>query len=331
MNPIISIIIPVYNTGEYLCKCLDSIVDQTFNAYECILIDDGSLDNSPLICDEYSKRDKRFVVIHQLNSGVSLARNAGLDIAKGEWILFVDSDDWCDKEMVQFLYCQAKENNADVSICGKRDIYGVRLPECKKQTIHKYIFNGQEACKALFSESMFNTSPWGRLIKADFFFKEKIRFDPSIDYSEDALLLFKIFKNVSKVVYCDSPYYNYFHSQKSITNSGKLTKKTATLFLAYEKILSDPQSKIYKNHIMARLGIETYYLLLHYYRTNDFTSEAYKFLKTKMRSCILYIIFSRDIKNKKKKVCFLMIYPQFRQLGQKVMKVICLFKHMQGK
>ena len=92
--PIISIIVPVYNTEAYLRRCLESILTQTFTDFECILIDDGSLDNCPMICDEYATKDNRIIVIHQKNSGVSIARNIGLNVAKGEWINFVDSDDW---------------------------------------------------------------------------------------------------------------------------------------------------------------------------------------------------------------------------------------------
>ena len=93
-NCIISIIVPVYNVEKYLSRCLDSILFQSFPDWECILIDDGSSDNSGKICDEYAQQDDRFIVIHQQNSGVSAARNAGLDIAKGQWFSFVDSDDW---------------------------------------------------------------------------------------------------------------------------------------------------------------------------------------------------------------------------------------------
>ncbi|MDR2409141.1 MAG: glycosyltransferase, partial [Bacteroidales bacterium] len=94
---VLSIIVPVYKVEPYLRRCIDSILAQTFTDFECILIDDGSPDGCPAICDEYAEKDKRIMVIHQENEGVSAARNAGLDIAKGEWIGFVDSDDWCDE------------------------------------------------------------------------------------------------------------------------------------------------------------------------------------------------------------------------------------------
>lgn len=112
--PQISVIVPVYRVERYLPRCLDSIVAQTFMDWECILIDDGSPDNSGAICDEYAKQDSRFVVIHQENAGVSAARNAGLAAARGEWIAFVDSDDWIDRETYEVAYNHAVKCNADM-------------------------------------------------------------------------------------------------------------------------------------------------------------------------------------------------------------------------
>lgn len=114
MIPKVSIIVPVYKVEKYLCKCIDSILAQTLKQFELILIDDGSPDNSPKICDEYEKKDTRIKVIHQKNAGVSAARNAGLDIAKGEYIGFVDSDDWIEPNTYEIAYNTALEKNADI-------------------------------------------------------------------------------------------------------------------------------------------------------------------------------------------------------------------------
>ena len=114
--PQISIIVPVYNVEPYLHKCIDSILAQTFTDFECILIDDGSPDNCPAICDEYATKDNRIILLHQKNAGVSAARNAGLNIAKGEWIGFVDSDDWIEKNALELLYNKQRETSADIII-----------------------------------------------------------------------------------------------------------------------------------------------------------------------------------------------------------------------
>ena len=122
-NILVSIIVPVYNTGEYLYKCLDSIIDQNLQEIELILINDGSTDNSAEICDRYSEKDKRVRVIHKKNEGVSIARNVGIRAAKGEYIGFIDSDDWIEKEMYQDMYYHAKNKEADIVMCDVCTVY----------------------------------------------------------------------------------------------------------------------------------------------------------------------------------------------------------------
>ena len=120
--PKISVIVPVYNVEKYLRKCIESILNQTFREFELILVDDGSTDSSGKICDEYALKDSRIKVIHKENGGASSARNAGLDVAKGEYIGFVDSDDWIEMDMYGELYRLIKENNTDISVCGINNI-----------------------------------------------------------------------------------------------------------------------------------------------------------------------------------------------------------------
>ena len=124
--PIISVIVPVYKVEPYIHRCIDSILSQTFVDFELILIDDGSPDNCPDICDEYALKDNKIHVIHQKNSGLSVARNAGLDYvsssSNSEWITFVDSDDWIDKHYLEYLYKAANESNTNISSCVYRII-----------------------------------------------------------------------------------------------------------------------------------------------------------------------------------------------------------------
>lgn len=117
-DPKISIIIPVYNVKPFLCRCLDSLVGQTYRNLQILLIDDGSTDSSGIICDEYEQRDARITVIHKKNGGVSSARNAGLEAACGEWIGFVDADDWIEPDMYEYLIKLAQKHSADVVQCG---------------------------------------------------------------------------------------------------------------------------------------------------------------------------------------------------------------------
>ena len=126
---LISVIVPVYNVENYLRECLDSIVAQTYRNIEVILVDDGSKDSSGKICDEYADKDNRIKVIHKENGGVSAARNTGLDIAKGEWISYVDSDDYIESTMIETLICLAKKNDVELAMCSFKDI-----SECENVT-----------------------------------------------------------------------------------------------------------------------------------------------------------------------------------------------------
>ena len=181
-TPIISIIVPVYKVEQYLRRCLDSVQNQIFTDWECILIDDGSPDNSGQICDEYAQKDERFRVIHQENAGVSAARNAGLDSAKGEWIGFVDSDDWIEPEMYQFLYTNAIDKKADVIICGY-------VGQHKKRIIK--MCGTEEAQKFLFDRNGFGGFSWLRLIAAEKI--NKMRFNTQMSYLEDTNFFFELF------------------------------------------------------------------------------------------------------------------------------------------
>lgn len=122
-NPLISIIVPVYNTAAYLRRCLDSILSQTYGHWEAILVDDGSTDGSGAICEEYASRDSRFQVTHRPNSGVAATRNAGLDAATGEYIGFVDSDDWIEPDMFRSMVMAILSRRADIATCNVRIVY----------------------------------------------------------------------------------------------------------------------------------------------------------------------------------------------------------------
>ena len=122
-QPLLSIIVPVYKVEDYLCRCLDSILGQTYENFELILVDDGSPDGCGAICDRYAQQDPRVKVIHKENGGVSSARNAGLAQAKGEWIGWVDPDDWVDEDMYAYLMTAVLEEGADVAVCGRIEEY----------------------------------------------------------------------------------------------------------------------------------------------------------------------------------------------------------------
>ena len=257
--PLISIIVPIYNREQYLHKCIDSILSQTFTDLECILINDGSVDNSPSICDDYAAKDSRVVVIHQKNAGVSAARNAGLDAAQGKWIGFVDSDDFCDPGMYEFLLTNAEKHQADISICGYRSLNENMEIFKKTKAFADITLSGKEAILDLFSlYSKYNTQyVYNKLINRKLFSDndKTIRFDQTIKYSEDRLLLYFLLKKTDKIISSSSMYLNLCSGHDSITMRRKiigLTPESKTRFIAYEKMIEVETDIEIKSQIMEK-------------------------------------------------------------------------------
>lgn len=207
--PKISIIVPVYKVEQYIRRCLDSIVNQTFTDWECILVDDGSPDNSGKICDEYAEKDDRFRVFHQENAGVSAARNKGLDEARGEWISFVDSDDWVEKEMLKMMCSCAEQNKAEVVICGSAIVNENKTKEILKLK-DGWLNMPQDY------EWHFN-APWGKLYSKNIIDMYNVKFPLGITLAEDLYFVFNILLYAKKIYGTTRKYYNYFENLNSVT------------------------------------------------------------------------------------------------------------------
>lgn len=223
MKDLISVIVPVYNVEEYIRECLNSIINQTYKKLEIILIDDGSTDKSGEICEEYMAKDNRIKVIHQRNAGLSDARNAGIEIATGNYIQFIDSDDYIDEDMLETLYNLIIENDADIAMCSNYILKdGIKSCECSNK---KYIYDRKEALKEILIDETIRSYSWNKLAKKELF--DKIRF-PSKRVFEDVLTTPKLFEKSNKVVFLDTPKYYYRQRNGSILN-----KQTKQLRLQY--------------------------------------------------------------------------------------------------
>lgn len=222
-NELISVIVPVYNVAEYLRECLDSIISQTYTNLEIILVDDGSTDNSGKICDEYEKIDERIKVIHKENGGLSDARNAGLDICRGDYIGFVDSDDCISPNMYYTLYCDIKKYNADISVCGavarKEDL---EKNYCTNDNI-KYLEDKNKIIEAIFCPTppVPTISACIKLYKKVIF--SEVRFAVG-KIPEDAMIIMDIIDNVSSIVFSRYNLYYYRNRENSITHKRKWSK-----------------------------------------------------------------------------------------------------------
>ena len=221
MSELISVIVPIYNVEKYLKKAVDCIVRQTYDNIEIILVDDGSTDNCGLICDEYYKKDNRIKVIHKENGGASEARNAGIEIAKGEYFAFIDPDDWIENNMIEVLYNNIKKYDADISICEyiKETIKGKVL---KKKSGNKeiQIFNKKSSLCELIMQKNITNHIWNKLYKKKLF--NEIRF-PKGKLLEDISITYKLFEKSDKIVYQNISLYHYINRNSSILN--RMTEK----------------------------------------------------------------------------------------------------------
>ena len=207
----VSIILPIYNVDKYLSKCLDSILAQTYRDLEIILIDDGSTDDSAKICDEYAKCDKRIVVKHQKNGGVSAARNAGLELATGEFATFIDPDDYVDENHIETLVEAQKRDNSDVVICAYNNI-----------RLQNDLVSGTEALRRLLMlQRDLDILIWNKLYRASLFKNNKITY-PVGRIHEDNLTTYKVLYFADKVTYIDANSYHYISRKGSITKENKL-------------------------------------------------------------------------------------------------------------
>lgn len=215
MKYLVSIIIPIYNVERYLKRCLDSVIRQTYTNLEIILVDDGSLDSCPQICDEYASKDNRIIVIHKKNGGLSEARNAGLNICKGDFITFIDSDDWINKKYIDILLNLALKENADIAIGENTRTDGNITVATSTPHINSY--TSHETLTHLFTKNhdAFIIS-CGKLYKKHLF--STLRF-PIGKFHEDEFTTYILFYNSKKIVYTSEILYYYYQRAGSIAST----------------------------------------------------------------------------------------------------------------
>ena len=211
----ISVIIPVYNVEKYLSRCLESVINQTYENLEIILINDGSKDRSGLICDYYVKKDNRIKVFHQENQGLSAARNKGIEVASGEYIGFLDSDDYIEKDMYQILFSNAIKYDADITACSSKIMLlngKVKLGESDGNIL---VLNKFEAVAEIINK--IDGAVWNKLYKSNLI--KSLKFERGKVHGEDLYFQFQCLTRCNKVVYVNSCKHNYIKRCNSITTS----------------------------------------------------------------------------------------------------------------
>ena len=238
MNKTISIIVPVYNVEKYLHRCVDSVLAQTHQNIEVLLIDDGSQDNSGKICDEYAEKDARVRVFHKENGGVSSARNLGLIEAKGEYIGFVDADDYIDSSMYEILLRNLIVEDAEISVCSyyQEDKDGV-FHRHWDQDEHLILIDDKQI-KCLISNQYYTCSCWDRLYKRELV--NNSAFDETVSLYEDYLFLYHVLKKSHKTVFTSQPLYYYCNNSNSASNTG-FSEKTMGIVESCKVVMEDIQ------------------------------------------------------------------------------------------
>lgn len=255
-NPIISIIVPVYNADNYIRRCIDSILRQSFTNYELLLINDGSKDDSGLICDEYAQKDSRVKVFHKENGGVSTARNLGIEKSTGEWITFIDADDWVEPGFLNNVG-NLSNNNIDWVFAEWRTVWDrVHLNEINEYG-DKNLFNSRQSIDNMWNK-MANLDifrcPWGKFFKLSIIRKNNLYFDQELRYGEDTVFNYEylIHSNCIKLSKETNAHY-IFHQTEGTIAVNKYKCTTEGIISARDKVFSIYFDRGYNNIKFERL------------------------------------------------------------------------------
>lgn len=227
MQALVSIVLPVFNVEKYLDRALESVVNQTYNNLEIILVDDGSSDASPRMCDEWANRDNRIKVFHKKNEGPGTARNTGIDNASGKYIFFLDSDDCVDVTLVEKCVSSAQKNNSEVVLFSRNNIYDDGTVVKKKINVPSFVFDNEgiinELLPGLFSYKMgFGVSPWSKMYNLDTIKRLGIRFmSERQTTSEDAYFALELYPKLNAASVIDECLYNYYIRDNSFSRAYK--------------------------------------------------------------------------------------------------------------
>lgn len=280
----ISIVVPVYKVEKYLDKCVQSILAQTYKNFELILVDDGSPDNCPQMCDEYAEKDTRIRVIHKENGGLSDARNSGTSIANGEWVTYIDSDDYVADDYLEVLVTLIEKYNAEIAVVGIDVFYEGETPKTQKK-IEEYLYTSDEALEKMLYQDTLDTSACAILLPIDIAKKNPF---PYGKYHEDEFVTYKYYTSVNKVAVTTKKLYFYLQRKGSIMHvfgQASLDELDAADNLVdfckvnYPNIIKAAESKKFSDYCQVYLSISNRSLVDDkiYFRITDYI------LKTRYR------------------------------------------------
>ncbi|WP_321826999.1 glycosyltransferase [Maribacter dokdonensis] len=230
--PLVSIIVPIYNVESYLPKCLNSIISQSYTKLEIILVNDGSTDGCLTICNNYKEKDARIIVIDKENGGLSDARNKGIDFANGEYLSFVDSDDYIHPKMIETMAQMTISEEADIVICGHYKVYDSETTEAIRGDGSIYVYKKEEALKKILEDVDINSFAWDKIYKKELFLN--LRY-PVGRIFEDTAFTYKVFEKAKKIVQLNNPFYYYLMRENSLSNTRNYKRNYHNFLAFYER------------------------------------------------------------------------------------------------
>lgn len=289
MQPLISILVPAYNVERYIKQCLDSIVNQTYRPIQVVIVDDGSTDGTGKICDDYASRYPFIEVYHIENGGVANARNVLLSKIKGDFFLFVDSDDWIEPDMIESLVMLTQRYSLDIVVCDNVTEDGVSHPMIFHDTNQPIIWNREQSVEKFLLHKELNGSLWNKLVKTSLF--HNITFDPGISYGEDALAIWHSLLRLNRMGITRSTFYHYRMNADSISHQPFGQKKMSG-HQVWETIYKDTVS-LYPD--LAKLSKGCYavsdFWLLYYASLDNYKQdENIKEFRLNLKSGMPYIL-----------------------------------------
>ena len=330
-KPEISIVIPVYKVEKYLRECIESVINQTFKNIEIILVDDGSPDNCPQICDEYAKKDNRVRVIHKTNGGYGTACNRGIEAAQGEFIGLVESDDWIEPDMYEVLYEKIKDSDADFIVS---DFFVIKDSEKFIYNVHPY-FPTKPLNDAIINLSthpqmlLQPAYPWNKLYRKSFLTSNNIKMMEDKKMYQDQTWNAEILSHANKILYIDKPYYFYrFDTQGSSTNIGDLSTinyllkrdEARKIFIKNNKFNNDTMEYFW---ISCFIGSKVYFKRTNSKYKNKFYKRMQELFKLAIKDGCTFKNFNIE---RKKEYMFIVKYPyifwQIKELKKHILKNI---------
>ena len=319
MNELVTVVVPVYNVEKYLKRCVDSLINQTYKNLEIILVDDGSTDNSGKLCNDYAKDDSRIKVVHKKNGGLSDARNAGIDIASGKYISFVDSDDWLTIDAIEILYNNIKKYNAEISSASMIEIFSDKNNIIIEPKYECTIFDTISGLENMMYLHGITNSACAKLYKTELF--DDIRF-PKGKLYEDLGTTYKVYAKSSKSVLINRVIYYYFQNINSIMHYKYSSRRMEGI--PFAKNICDFFEKNYPEIINAgifRLYYECLLVLNDMPLKSKDKIEVFKIMK-KYRKIVLK---DKKIYKKQKLLCIASLF------GHLAIKAVFSFKEKRKK